>query len=213
MNRIRIAGRGPGANAVARALPAGPARPGHRPGQEHSRGPRIPERHPGHDGLGRPAPTVGCPDGDPRGQDGPPRPGVHVGMHAAHQRGGAANRGRRAGFRRWAVTGSPAATCRPRTRAKQGGNPGWRGPGSRPRHRQQIGQEHPGPPDRPSRGPGVMRAQRRPAGVRSSLSGKSTRARHPQPAQRRVARQQAAERTRPERILTRCGMTQWSPTW
>ena len=30
------------------------------------------------------------------------------------------------GVRRWTVTGSSAATCRPRTRAKRGGNPGWR---------------------------------------------------------------------------------------
>jgi hypothetical protein len=37
---------------------------------------------------------AGWPDDDPRGQDGPPRAGVHVGMHPAHQRGGAARRGR-----------------------------------------------------------------------------------------------------------------------
>ena len=30
---------------------AGPARPGHRPGQGRSRGPRVPERRPGHDRL------------------------------------------------------------------------------------------------------------------------------------------------------------------
>jgi hypothetical protein len=34
--------------------------------------------------------------------------------------------GRCAGLLRWTVTGSSAATCRPRTRAKRGGNPGWR---------------------------------------------------------------------------------------
>src|SRR6516162_5613857 len=33
---------------------------------------------------------------------------------------------------RWAVTGSPAATCRPRTRARRGGNPGRRPPAKNP---------------------------------------------------------------------------------
>jgi len=31
-----------------------------------------------------------------------------------------------AGFRRWVVTGSSAATCRPRTGANRAGNPSWR---------------------------------------------------------------------------------------
>src|SRR5690348_2173277 len=57
--------------------PAGPARPGHRPGPGRSRGPRVPERRPGPDGLCRPTAMAGRLDGDPRGQDGPPRAGAH----------------------------------------------------------------------------------------------------------------------------------------
>ena len=79
----------------------------------------------------------GCPDGDPRGQDGPPRAGVRVGMHPAHQRGGAANRSRSAAL------GSFAGRLPARRQPPAGPGPerngavtqaGGRGPRSRPRH-------------------------------------------------------------------------------
>ena len=108
---------------------------GHRPGRRYSRGPRLPGRHPGRDGLARQAPVAGCPDDDPRGQDGPPRAGLRVGMPPAHQRGRrrSPQLGRCAGCRRWAVTASSAATCRPEARVKRDGNQaGGRGPRSQP---------------------------------------------------------------------------------
>ena len=100
-------------------------------------------------------------------------------MHPAHQRGGAADRSRPAalGFRRQMVTGSRATTCRPRTQAKQGGNPGWRPPA-----RSGLGtasgilHEPPGPPDGTSGGAksSVMCSpRRRSANVRSSPSGRT----------------------------------------
>ena len=59
MNRFRI-GRpgGPQRTPVARGTVAGSARPGHRPGHGRWRGPRGPQRRPGHDGLGRPRPWL-----------------------------------------------------------------------------------------------------------------------------------------------------------
>ena len=138
MNRIRI--RRPRARSEhpwPRALSADPPGPEHRPGQGRSRGPRVPGRRPGHDGLGRQAPMAGCPDGYPRGQDGPPRAGVRVGMHPAHQRGGAANRSRSVAL------GSFAGRFPARRQPPAGPGPerngaltraGGRGPRSRPRH-------------------------------------------------------------------------------
>ncbi len=70
------------------------------------------------------------------------------------------------------LPGSPATTCRPRTQAKQGGNPGWRPPA-----RSGLGtasgilHEPPGPPDGTSGGAksSVMCSpRRRSANVRSS---------------------------------------------
>ena len=152
---------------------------------------------PGHDGLGRPAPMAGCPDGDPRGQDGPPRAGAHVGMRPAHQRGGAANRGRSAAL------GSFAGRLPARRQPPAGPGPerngavtraGGRGPRSRPRHRQRIPRTIPatGPP------PAAARNQRRSprrqsTNVRSSPSA-GPRAHHRQPAHRQAARQHPAER-------------------
>jgi hypothetical protein len=68
-------------------LSPGPPDPGIVRATGRSRRPRVPDRRPGNAGLGRPVPMGGGPDGDPRGRDGLPRAGVHVGMHPAHQRG------------------------------------------------------------------------------------------------------------------------------
>ena len=184
MNRIRI--RRP----RARALSPDPHRPGHRPVQGRSRGPRVPERRPGHDGLGRRAPMAGCLDNDPRGPDGPPRAGAHVGMHLADQRGGAAHRSRSAALgsvagRLPAHRQPPAGSGPERNRAVT--RAGGRGPRSRPQHRQRIRQDHPEPPDRHPlhREPSVMcPPRRRPANVRSSPAGTNIRAHHRQPAHR-----------------------------
>ena len=138
--------RGPQRTPVARGTVAGPARPGHRPGHGRWRGPRGPQRCPGHDGLGLPAPVAGCPDGDPRGHDGPPRTGAHVGMHPAHQRRRRCPRPARcAGSGRWTGTGWPAATCQPRTRPKRGGNPGRRPPPKIPASAPPAAPAHPRP--------------------------------------------------------------------
>jgi hypothetical protein len=192
--------RGPARRARLAALVTKPEERHHdRPRSGRSRGPRVPEWRPGNDGLGWQAPMAGCPDGDldgdPRGQDGPPRADVHVGMRRAHQPGRRRSQqpARCAGFRRWTVTGSSAATCRPRTRAKRAGNPGWR-----PRAKIPV----PAPPADPpgiSRAtgpppgtakPGVMCSPRHPsANLRSSPPGKNTRAHHRQPAHHQAARQ------------------------
>ena len=84
-----------------------------------------------------------------------------VGMHLAYQRGGAADR------RRSAALGPVAGRLPARRQPPAGPGPepngpvtraGGRGPRSRPRHRQRILQEHPGPPDRhqPRREPSVI---------------------------------------------------------
>ena len=126
MNRIRI-GR-PRARS-------GHRRPGGLPPDPPDRtssGPRaradraFRKRRPGNDRLGRQAPIAGCPDGDPRGHDGPPRADAHVGMPPAHQRGG------RCSLQSAAALGSVAGRlparreppAGPGTRPKQGGNPG-----------------------------------------------------------------------------------------
>ena len=54
-----------------------------------------------------------------------PRP-AHPVERVVHFQRLTASPARCAGFLRWAVTGSSATTRRPRTRAKRGGNPGWR---------------------------------------------------------------------------------------
>src|SRR5580700_4482203 len=84
---------GPERTPVARALSPDPRDPDMGRATALARTAR-PGKAPGHDGLGRPASMAGCPDGDPYGQDGPSRAGVHVGMRPAHQRGGAADRSR-----------------------------------------------------------------------------------------------------------------------
>ncbi len=156
----------------------------------------------------RPAPTAGCPDGDPHGQDGPPRAGADVGMHPAHQRGGAAKRSRSAAL------GSVAGRLPDRQQPSAGPGPerngavpraGGRGPRTRPRHRQRILQEHPEPPDRHQlqREPSLACSPRRQsANVRSSPSGKNARAHHRQPAHRQPARQQPTERLWPRRCTS-----------
>jgi len=78
-----------------------------------------------------------------------------------------------AGFRRWAVTGSPAATCRPRTQAKRGGNPGRRPPATIPAPASPADpQGPPRPPDRHQlrreTQPHVL-PRRRPATVRLAI--------------------------------------------
>ena len=131
----------------------------------------------GHHRLG--APMVGCPDGDPRCQDGPRRAGAHVGMPPAHQRGGAANR------RRPAALGSVAGRLPARRQPPAGPGPepnsavtraGGRGPRCRPRHCQRIRQQYSEPPDRHQlqREPSHVPPRRRPANVRSSPLGKNT---------------------------------------
>jgi len=70
------------------------AKMSNHPNFDRALGDRGPESRPGPDGLDRSAPVAGCPDGDRRGQAGPPRAGVHVGMRPAPQRGGAADRSR-----------------------------------------------------------------------------------------------------------------------
>ena len=109
---------------------------------------------------------AGCPDGDPRGHDGPPRAGAHVGMHPAHQRGGTANRSRSAAL--GSLAGRLPAHRQPPAGpgAERNGTvtrAGGRGPRSRPRHRQRIRQDHPQPPDRHQlhREPSVMCSSRR----------------------------------------------------
>ena len=136
------------------------------------------------------APMAGCLDNDPRGPDGPPRAGAHVGMHLADQRGGAAHR------RRSAALGSIAGRLPAHRQPPASPGPerngavtraGGRGPRSRPQHRQRIRQDHPGPPDRHQlhREPSVMcSSRRRPANVRSSPAGKNIRAHYRQPAHR-----------------------------
>jgi hypothetical protein len=164
-----------------------------------SRGPRVPGRRPGPDGLCRPTAMAGCLDGDPRGQDGPPRAGAHVGMHLADQRGGAAHRSRSAAL-------GPVAGRLPAHRQP----PASPGPerngavtqGRRPRAKiaaSAPAADPPGPSRATGPSPAAARTQlmcssrRRPANVRSSPAGKNTRAHHRQPAHRRAARQQPAE--------------------
>ena len=189
MNRIRIGRPRAGSERPWPGLSRRTRETGTSPGLRRSRGPRVPERRPGHDDPGRPAPMAGGPDGDPRGQDGPPRTGVHVGMHPAHQRGGAADRSRTAAL--GSVAGRVPARRQPSTAPRPERNgavtpAGGRGPRSRPRHRQRVLPGHPGPPDRHQqrREPSRMCSAPRRSAKRPVLapSGKNTRTRHRQPA-------------------------------
>jgi hypothetical protein len=72
---------------------------------------------------------------------------------------------------------------------------GGRAPGSRPRHRQRIGQDHPEPPDRHPLQPETQRyvpPRRRPAKRPVLAIGTNTRAHHRKPAHRQAARRQSA---------------------
>jgi len=142
---------GPQRTPVARGTLAGPARPRCRPGHGRSRGLRVAERRPGHADPGSPASLAGGPDGDPRGRDGPPRAGAHVGMHPANQRGGTSDRGRPAAL-------GPVAGRVPAGRQPPAGpGPSRNGAVTRAGGRQDLGlappaaSAHPRPVCRPSR--------------------------------------------------------------
>ena len=147
MNRIRIR------RAGARSGRPWPAAPSPDPPDDIVRatGARAASgTAPGNVGLGRPATVAGGPDGDPRGRDGPRRAGAHVGMHPAHQRGGAADRGRAAAL--GSVAGRLPARRQPPAGPGPGRNgpvtrAGGHGPRPRPRHCQRILQAHPELPD------------------------------------------------------------------